>query len=353
MFDIDNFHLSPFWDESTQVKLLLEPLTRHLGITYFDYTRFYHDNSSVAYFSDQDYVARFMRDDSYERPTFHLEPGQHIWQSYIPESLLNMADQGFGYYHGVTIFNKHEEYDELLNFSGPKNNHHLLSTYLNQQELLESFVSVFKENIEAHIVRHFANRIMLPTHYLYNTPRQALDDADIKIYYQDILATMKIGTKKKIAFVDGAATVLINREFECLRYIGLGYREEKIADLMKLSEADLGKIIAALFEKTNSNNRGELVEKIRSKQFYYIDKEGSRRLSTAESLSSSDQIKVSNQERHVSKFLVQGKTSKEIGRELGLSYRTVEHYVDNIKNKFGLKRKAELVRYLLKENIIT
>jgi DNA-binding CsgD family transcriptional regulator len=41
--------------------------------------------------------------------------------------------------------------------------------------------------------------------------------------------------------------------------------------------------------------------------------------------------------------LLRGKTSKEIANALQLSKRTIDFYLDNIKNKFGCQNKAELI----------
>lgn len=46
--------------------------------------------------------------------------------------------------------------------------------------------------------------------------------------------------------------------------------------------------------------------------------------------------------------LMFGKTNKEIALTLGISYRTVEEYIDNIKRKTNCKNKAELIAFLYK-----
>lgn len=44
-------------------------------------------------------------------------------------------------------------------------------------------------------------------------------------------------------------------------------------------------------------------------------------------------------------YYVRGKTSKTIAKILNLSYRTVENYIDNIKNKLDLGSKEDLIEY--------
>lgn len=45
------------------------------------------------------------------------------------------------------------------------------------------------------------------------------------------------------------------------------------------------------------------------------------------------------------KHLLQGKTYKEIGEKMHLSHRTIEQYVENLKNIFGCQNKSELISF--------
>ncbi len=49
-------------------------------------------------------------------------------------------------------------------------------------------------------------------------------------------------------------------------------------------------------------------------------------------------------------YLMNGMTAKEIGKELELSPRTIESYIDNIKRKLLCKNKAQLIVTLTKIN---
>lgn len=50
-------------------------------------------------------------------------------------------------------------------------------------------------------------------------------------------------------------------------------------------------------------------------------------------------------ERDCVTWLLRGRTASQIGQELGLSKRTVEHYLDNIKDKWGCHNKQELIDF--------
>jgi DNA-binding CsgD family transcriptional regulator len=44
-------------------------------------------------------------------------------------------------------------------------------------------------------------------------------------------------------------------------------------------------------------------------------------------------------------YLLRGKTNKEVAKQLHLSPRTVEQYVEQLKNKFGCDKKSELIEF--------
>ncbi|ANN67202.1 PAS and helix-turn-helix domain-containing protein [Bordetella bronchialis] len=56
---------------------------------------------------------------------------------------------------------------------------------------------------------------------------------------------------------------------------------------------------------------------------------------------------LSAREREIAALIAEGKTSKEIARQLGLSPRTVEMYRARLMNKFGAKTSAGLIHKLM------
>lgn len=56
-----------------------------------------------------------------------------------------------------------------------------------------------------------------------------------------------------------------------------------------------------------------------------------------------DYYKLSIREKEIIKQLEQGRTSKEIGKFLGISYRTVEKHLENIKLKFNCNTRSKII----------
>jgi DNA-binding CsgD family transcriptional regulator len=55
----------------------------------------------------------------------------------------------------------------------------------------------------------------------------------------------------------------------------------------------------------------------------------------------------SKREQDCLKLLCYGKTGREMSEELNLSPRTIESYIENIKNKIGCNKKSEIINYLM------
>lgn len=56
---------------------------------------------------------------------------------------------------------------------------------------------------------------------------------------------------------------------------------------------------------------------------------------------------LTSREQQIAECLLAGKTAKESAQLLGLSIRTIESYVNTLKNKLGCQKRAELILKLL------
>ncbi len=64
------------------------------------------------------------------------------------------------------------------------------------------------------------------------------------------------------------------------------------------------------------------------------------------------EIYLTRREAQCGLLLIKGKSMVTIGKTLRLSTRTVEFYVQNIKNKLHCRTKRELVNVILKTNLM-
>ncbi|MEE9572753.1 MAG: LuxR C-terminal-related transcriptional regulator [Candidatus Neomarinimicrobiota bacterium] len=62
--------------------------------------------------------------------------------------------------------------------------------------------------------------------------------------------------------------------------------------------------------------------------------------------------KLSNREKQILKMIALGNTSKEIGGELFISWKTVEKHRSNIMKKLNIHNIAGLTRYAFDNNLI-
>lgn len=62
-------------------------------------------------------------------------------------------------------------------------------------------------------------------------------------------------------------------------------------------------------------------------------------------------IKVTPREMECLQLIKSGYTAKEAAQQLSLSFRTVEHHISNIKLKFGLNRKSDVIKAFIQYSI--
>lgn len=70
-------------------------------------------------------------------------------------------------------------------------------------------------------------------------------------------------------------------------------------------------------------------------------------------LSLNSLIPLSKQQTDCLKLLALGNTHKQIANALGLSHKTVEHYLENIKNKLKCESRTELVQHAIERGLVS
>lgn len=78
-----------------------------------------------------------------------------------------------------------------------------------------------------------------------------------------------------------------------------------------------------------------------------------RRLVKGNSSEASSPRGLTDREREILALTVEGHSSREIGKRLFLSPRTVERHRSNVLSKLGLKTRADLIRYAVESGLIS
>jgi DNA-binding NarL/FixJ family response regulator len=61
---------------------------------------------------------------------------------------------------------------------------------------------------------------------------------------------------------------------------------------------------------------------------------------------------LTDRQKQVLRLIAQGKTSGQVGQELGLSPRTVDRHIENIMKKLGVRSRLELVRFAVESGLV-
>jgi PAS domain S-box-containing protein len=125
--------------------------------------------------------------------------------------------------------------------------------------------------------------------------------------------------------------------------------------------ADTGKRIAPILSKNSSFSDDRVMRRLDGELFWvhvsgftYTPDDPHKEtiwaftdLSTSRKVNSTLRGSMTPRERDIAALLIEGKTGKEIGRALGISFRTVDIYKTRLLRKYGVTNSPELVKRLL------
>lgn len=238
------------WQFASEVQEICKPIFETLKINYFDYARFYPDNSSIILYSDKDWVKCFLTKFEYVPPSTIIQPGAHLWNEYIPSHIIDYASQYFAHNYGVTFYFKNKHYNEIMNFSAPIENSQILSVYMNHQNLLLKFKDYFIDKASNLINKLESSRLILPIEdQNKNNLSDHISDNDL--------------TKAKLFLVSSQSKdqseSLTSREIECLTFLVKGDTAKMVARKLNISNRTVEGYIVSLKRKLHCRNKGELI----------------------------------------------------------------------------------------------
>jgi len=250
--------LSQHWqDTSLIMHNVLMPLKRAHQITHFAYQRLY-SNKEVVFFTTHPTIGELFIERKLYRLAFAGDINQYTNGYYLfnalPQNEIFDLVHEQGVHHGLIMIKKCLDYCELFYFGTLRENYWINNFYLNNIDLLENFISHFKETC-AHIIQKGGNNRLL-----YPSPGrdEILCPPQLQKNFNSATQTCCSYRKNLSAYL----SLITLREKECTFYLKQGLTCKEIARQMHISHRTVEKHIASLKSKLNCKNQKRLIAEL-------------------------------------------------------------------------------------------
>lgn len=148
-----------------------------LNIPFFTYSRFFNDSKLLYLSNDLAWVNYFMTNNLQNELDHltHYIPEEHtkynLWDTSEVDKVFFALREHFDYWHGITIYEKHDGFIDCFDFGAYKNKQDMVNFYFNNLWLLEQFIQFFKNKTFKLIHKHnldstklLTSKIPIPFH---------------------------------------------------------------------------------------------------------------------------------------------------------------------------------------------
>lgn len=245
-----------FLQASKQMHAITKPLQEYFNIVYFDHVRIYQNGQCFYLCNHASWFALFLeRAYALPGPKDYQQSGQYLWLGidalHTYDEQLFVAQQNFKFGHGVSFIDQQQNYYDLYNFAGPADKPQMINFYLNQKEMLLSFVHFYKAKAHTLIRQADRSRIMLP---LRNIP---VEDYE-KTRYESFLSRI---SDHRFYLEELSGVHLSEREMQCLKAYIHGYSAKQIARNLALSPRTIEFYLANVKAKLGLRTKASLMQR--------------------------------------------------------------------------------------------
>lgn len=275
---VNNSHI--IYTAAQDIHEICKPLTKHLNIPHFGYTKLFSDGSEVSLSTLPDMIKNYFDEELHQYGTFDCHPENYttgflLWSQFDTHPKIASAREKFQVDHGITYVHKLDDAVEFFHFATTPQHKQLIHSYLNNLDLLETFSTYFNHKASGIIASAEKTKFIIPRPFI----QPSLPDLSVlnsKNHYQEFLndvANARSASKTQAefiaAFTEGnnnvlsriGCTPLTFREAQCLYYLSLGYITKTIASELSLSPRTIEHRIDSIKLKMNVRTRTELVAK--------------------------------------------------------------------------------------------
>jgi hypothetical protein len=238
---------------------ICQPLFKKSGVTFFEYTRVFFDNTCINIATNQKWLVhnytKCPMGTLIEKNLKRIPVGttRYIPYGYNEEDLQNpMLQQAYSFdiWNGLYIYKRYATYCECFCMASSKANTRIMDFYMNEQMFLERFILYFKEKAKPFI---------------------DIYDPSKRTVFQDVVTTEELIdpngvdpfddiTPKKFLFLnEGEDLWLSKRESQCLCLYAYGKTVKEIAVTLGLTPNTIQTHINSVKTKSNKLYRSDLI----------------------------------------------------------------------------------------------
>ena len=256
-------HPSMAW--ASEMAQVCKPL-KSLGVTYFGHARIDKDGRLATNANHPTFLEHYYKH-GYYNYDFHMgeqtKSQRYFLWDIVPrfgqtEILYNVAIE-FGFSHTFTIIERENDEKNCYHFATKAGNTFMNDFYLQHIDLLEKFVSYFKDQllINDRLNRAYQSICRVSTgkdgnYFIENNFPLTLDPENLSEYLKAIDSTSTTG-------VNPADTIhLTRREQQCAHYLLEGHTSKEIADQLHISARTVEVYFERLKKRFGSKNKIQL-----------------------------------------------------------------------------------------------
>lgn len=280
---------------ANDTRAIIQPL-HNMGIIGTAYMRIYPDGTIVNLASCPNWTEFYYQrlfENAYQEKDIadhlHISEGISLWALNPNNQVWQDVKNKFGYGNGVTIIEDHDRFREIMAFYSTEKNDEINHFYINKMDSLKQMKAFF----------------VAEAHSLITQTEQKKNS-----FLHPLLLKKNDDSREKHHVIEEETVLKL-----------------KIRDKFKLNWDII------------FNSSTDKIDKLLVKRSYFIQY-------------SHYQIRLSRMEIKTLIELLKGRNSSEIGFSLKIKQTTVISYLENIKNKFGVTLKSELINIVITYQLI-
>lgn len=233
-FGIENFHYVVNFHNRRRI---------HLVTDFFQSVDFYENFYALHY------AENILLEMNLTNKKMHLYSELHKSKNQVEVDV----NQKFQVENAIALFEKANNYNEIVYFTSSQKTTQMLNFYINNIELLQRFKFYFKEQAKELIKLAYDSNLTIPAQYYPKLKENFL------IKDQDY--SLDLNIKKYLLNADCSQHFLSNKEVDCIHWCALGKTAEETAIILGVTKKTIEAHLENAKKKLNCVNKQQLVYK--------------------------------------------------------------------------------------------